>query len=90
MRFANHVGAEPPPRLKLKTWRGNVPISESSSQFTVVLGGSVNLGGDGTCIVTSLELEPSTGIVYYTLVSNNTNRARCMMLQGEGAGEFCD
>lgn len=77
-----------PSRLKLKTWRGGVPISESSAQFTVVLGGSVNLGGDGTCTVTSLELEPTTGIVYYTLESNNSGRIRNMFLQGDGAGEF--
>lgn len=76
-------------RLKLKTWRGTVPISDASAQFTVVLGGMVNLGGDGTCEVTNLELEPSTGIVYYTLQSTNVaGRVRHMFLQGEGGGEF--
>lgn len=49
----------------------------------------VNLGGDGTCEVTNLELEPSTGIVYYTLQSTNVSgRVRDMFLQGEGGGEF--
>lgn len=78
-----------PPRLSLKTWRGTVPISESSAQFTVVLGGSVNMGGDGTCKVTSLELEPSTGVVYYTIESmQGAGRIRHMFLQGDGVGEF--
>ena len=76
-------------RLKLTTWRGAVPISESSAQFTVVLGGSVNMGGAGTCKVTSLELEPSTGIIYYTIESmQSAGLVRHMFLQGEGVGEF--
>ena len=79
------------PRLKLKTWRGTVPISDSTSQFTVVLGGSIDMGGSGTCKVTSLELEPSTGLVYFTLKSNNgVAKDRRLVLVGEGAGEFDD
>lgn len=47
------------------------------------------MGGDGTCKVTSLELEPSTGVVYYTIESmQGTGRVRHMFLQGDGVGEF--
>src|SRR4051812_22421091 len=80
-----------PGRLKLKTWRGMTPISESTSQFTVVLGGYIDMGGDGKCEVTSLEIEPATGLIYFTVKSvNGASAPRRLVLQGEGAGELCD
>lgn len=78
-----------PGRLRLKTWRGMVPISDSTSQFTVVLGGYIDMGGDGKAEVVSLELEPATGLVYFTVKSlNGTGNVRNLVLQGEGAGEI--
>ena len=80
-----------PGRLKLTTWRGTVPLSDSTAQFTVVLGGFVDMGGSGKCKVTSLEFEPATGVVYFTVESvNGSGRIRHLILQGEGAGEICD
>ena len=78
-----------PGRVKLKTWRGTVPISDSTSQFTVPMSGYVDMGGDGKCEVVSLELEPSTGLVYFSVkLLNGSNQMRQFVLQGEGAGEF--
>jgi hypothetical protein len=57
----------------------------------VVLGGSIDMGGSGTCKVIKLELEPSTGLVYFTLRSHNgVAKDRQLVLVGEGAGEFAD
>ena len=56
-----------------------------------MLGGFVDMGGSGKCKVTSLEFEPATGVVYFTVESvNGSGRIRHLILQGEGAGEICD
>jgi hypothetical protein len=78
-------------RLKLKSWRGEVNVSNSVSQYTLILNSTVDMGGLGSCKVAELELDPATGIVYFWLAPSQPGGHSCRMFTiGSGSGEFLD
>lgn len=76
--------------LKLKNWRGNVLVSEAggATSRSLVLGGNLDYGGNGTVTVTSIEYDTDARVLWYTLTPRNPgiNPIRLMMIS-DGVGE---
>lgn len=75
--------------IKLKSWRGQLAISEAAGATTksLVLGQSIDYGGAGSVSVTAIEYDTETGLCWYTLKPRDPGIASIRLFQaGDGVG----
>ena len=76
--------------IKLKSWRGNMAISEASGAVTksLVLGQAIDFGGTGSVTVESIDYVEETKLTWYTLKPRNPGHPPVrLFMSGDGVGE---